>query len=404
MFIRCLTRLAWGAALVLVVTPIPLVAQPVPPEFGPKTYVRGTGAPITVTETVTPCNTERPFTLKAENGPQGRPRVSSGIITLNGAEVVQPRDFDQRVTLIERPITLRPVNTLAVRLAGQPGGAVTISIVSNSGCLGIAFTSPAPGAPVPPGPLPVQGTIQGATEAGVVVNGIRAAVQGDSFAALVPVNPAVTELVAVVTAADGATVKARQPLGPITVARSPLVLRVTPAGGLAPLAVRFTLVASVPVSHISLDLGNGSALPNPDLEADSFRYDTPGLYFPTVTVTDSTGISHTATALVEVVDRAAFDARLRARWSGMKDALRTGNMAGALQAIAGRVRDHYQELFTALTVPLGDIDTILQDLEIVGLDEFQAEYRMIRVDNGQRLSYYVLFVKDEDGIWRLEFF
>ena len=29
---------------------------------------------------------------------------------------------------------------------------------------------------------------------------------------------------------------------------------------------------------------------------------------------------------------------------------------------------------------------------------------MLRVDNGIRLSYYVLFVRDQDGIWRLKFF
>ncbi|MBI3455806.1 MAG: hypothetical protein HY002_08460 [Candidatus Rokubacteria bacterium] len=38
------------------------------------------------------------------------------------------------------------------------------------------------------------------------------------------------------------------------------------------------------------------------------------------------------------------------------------------------------------------------------VDEDQAEYQMIRVDDGLRLSYLVLFVRDADGLWRLKFF
>jgi putative SOS response-associated peptidase YedK len=53
---------------------------------------------------------------------------------------------------------------------------------------------------------------------------------------------------------------------------------------------------------------------------------------------------------------------------------------------------------------LSNIDAILTDISPVVFDGDRAEYQMIRMDNGIRISHFILFVKDADGIWRLEFF
>jgi hypothetical protein len=156
---------------------------------------------------------------------------------------------------------------------------------------------------------------------------------------------------------------------------------------------------SFPLSSAAAEL---SRRPPPDDR--TFTYAAPGLYFPTVTVTDATGRVSTATGLVQVADRAVFDAQLQQRWAGMKDALRRGDLAGALDAMATRARDTYQPLLAALTVPLSQIDQVLTDIALVGLDEFQAEYDMVRIENGVAVSYLVLFVRDDDGVWRVRFF
>ena len=69
-----------------------------------------------------------------------------------------------------------------------------------------------------------------------------------------------------------------------------------------------------------------------------------------------------------------------------------------------RARDDYRDLFTALVPQLPQIDLILTDISAVSFDEDRAEYQMIRVDGGVRLSYFILFVRDADGLWRLKFF
>jgi len=41
---------------------------------------------------------------------------------------------------------------------------------------------------------------------------------------------------------------------------------------------------------------------------------------------------------------------------------------------------------------------------MVGVQDGVAEYEMIAVQEGMQCSFYIKFVKDEEGIWRIYFF
>ena len=129
----------------------PAFAQSLPDQllFGPQQYQRTSGAPNSYTASFTvPASVGAPFLLHIVNGDaNGGRRVRSGKITLNGVVVVRSRDFSRRhhddegedddrhedgpdsVEVIDKTVTLKPTNTLQVKLKGKPGSFLMISVL-----------------------------------------------------------------------------------------------------------------------------------------------------------------------------------------------------------------------------------------------------------------------------------
>lgn len=119
--------------------------------FGPKDYVRGTGSPVTMTDTFTVLSPSTQYVLKAYNGGltnSPTELVSSSVVTLNGVQVLGPNNFNQNVTEVDVPVTLQSANALTVQVRGSPGGVLTIQIVGvdNDPPVVKATASPAPNA------------------------------------------------------------------------------------------------------------------------------------------------------------------------------------------------------------------------------------------------------------------
>jgi hypothetical protein len=179
----------------------------------------------------------------------------------------------------------------------------------------------------------------------------------------------------------------------------------SPAAGLAPLRVTFSLAGRA-VTHVTVDLqGTGATdFQGPNLDGQVFTYAQPGLHVPRITVVDTTGASHTVSTIVQAFDQAGLDGLLQAKWQAFRDALRQGDVAGAVQHITLRARPRYQADFTTLASDLPAIDTILTPITFVRLRNREAIYTMRRIDDGVAKGFEVRFRVDADGIWRLAAF
>jgi hypothetical protein len=112
-------------------------------------YARGSGAPVTVTDTFNLLNPATQYTLKAFNGDlqnSSTELVSSSVVYLNGVQVLGPNNFSQNVTEVDVPVFPQISNTLSVQVRGQPGGVLTIQIVGVDNDPPIITTTPS----VPP--------------------------------------------------------------------------------------------------------------------------------------------------------------------------------------------------------------------------------------------------------------
>lgn len=336
-------------------------------------------------------------------------QLSAFHATLDGSEITTAFSLSPTgaTATLSTPLT-SGAHTLQAQIADQAGNvAIVASTFTVAQTLQVAIITPADGTIVAAGSVLIRGTIQATeTDVGVTVNGILGTVQGNSFAALVPVTPEATTLTAVATTATGMTASNSVAITVSSAQTSPIALLANPQSGVAPLTVEFSLLGAPPAATISLDFDDDGTvdLTGVSLEGQVFTYPKPGLYFPTATIIDAQGNRVTTTALLQVYDRAALDASLQVKWSAMKDALRRGDIGKALGSIALTDREEYLPLLTALGPQLSRIDTILTEINPVSFDDDRAEYQMIRIDNGIRISHFILFVKDADGIWRLKFF
>jgi sugar lactone lactonase YvrE len=294
-----------------------------------------------------------------------------------------------------------------VRARDQAGNEDAMPAVRDFtiGGLRLTITAPAAGTTVGAGLVVVRGTVEGSGEIGVAVNDFVAAVAGGSFLGAVNVAPGPVVLTAVATGPGGGSASATVSVTVVgTVASGNL--RVSPMSGIAPLTVVFSLSGAPDGAHVDLDAdGNGSIDVTGDrLDGQPFTFTTPGLYVATATITDPSGARTTQQTVVQVFDRAALDGALQAKWSGMKAALRAGDIPAALDFVVDRKRADYGSAFGILTARLPAVDTILTDITLVRMRNAAAVYEMVRVDGGIPKSFQIRFALGGDGVWRLESF
>jgi len=96
--------------------------------FGSQSYERGRGQPEVTVSTFSVLNPDAPYYIELVNGPDGATRVSSAIISINGAQMIIPEDVNQQVGQVEKPVMLAKTNEIAVELRGTPLGTMSVRV------------------------------------------------------------------------------------------------------------------------------------------------------------------------------------------------------------------------------------------------------------------------------------
>jgi sugar lactone lactonase YvrE len=91
-----------------------------------------------------------------------------------------------------------------------------------------------------------------------------------------------------------------------------------------------------------------------------------------------------------------------ATWSDMKEKLSEGDIEGALTYFSEASQDRYREIFTLLQAELPQIANQMQDIHLISIRGDVAEYIIVREEDGTEMGYFIYFIKDEDGNWKID--
>ena len=247
---------------------------------------------------------------------------------------------------------------------------------------------------------------------GVQVNGLPALVNGGLWAVEVPVTPGSNLLTAVAWNDAGATASASISVNLPETPSVPLVLTANPASGVAPLTITWQVgnQSGRPFVQCELDLTGGGTFGTPAATFDGTQstYDTPGLFHPVLRATDDQGAIYTATTVVNVLPQNQLDAALQTKGAAMKAALGQQDVEGALAFFVPAERERFWTILSPLRNDLPQLVQDLGNIQLISLVDNRAKYRLRRTElyGGQSVTftYYVYFIRDLSGAWRIEGF
>jgi hypothetical protein len=239
---------------------------------------------------------------------------------------------------------------------------------------------------------------------GVTINRFPAELNNGEFVALAPLQFGTNVITAKLVNQAGNSTTESVTVEVQDLQEETLRLLASPSRGVSPLNVKLQALNLVGRRLVRFELdfeGDGVV----DLDSDTFddirhTYTQEQMLLPTLTVTDDSGNQSIATTSINVF----VLPDLVAKWNAMKDALRIGNIDTALGFIAIESRERYREIFNISVPAPATVDSTLTEIRLLGVRGDQAEFEMLRTEDGMELSFYVLFVLDHDGIWRLRTF
>ncbi len=229
---------------------------------------------------------------------------------------------------------------------------------------------------------------------------------GNFFVNNLPLIPGANSLVVNLTMPDGHVVT--QTVNVQSTGAAPFQVSVDADAGFDAIAnnVLVSNRGNVPIARIDfLNLGTGSVQPQATgNKVATMSFSSPGVYRPTVRVTDIAGQQYLQRLPILVQSRAQVDRARQSVWRSFSTALASGSKTSALQALTATQRPGFGAVYDALA---GHWSAIVASLSAIGLTEINqdaAEYGVTRMSNGSKYFYLVTVIRDSDGVWRLDSF
>ena len=269
--------------------------------------------------------------------------------------------------------------------------------------VGVSVQNPLNGAVVASDNVTVSGTFVGPSNTGITVNGIVAAIVGNTFvAANVPLQAGANTLTVTLNTLGNQT--ATQTLSVTSTGPAAIEVVASPTQGAAPLSVTFTINNRTgnAIQSVQADYAGGGGFISADPKLLSNSYIAAEIYQATFIITVSTGASYQRSVTIAVQDTAQFDQMLRTAWQGFTTVLAARDTTQALQHFNAQGRAKYGPVFSALLPDLSQIVASFSAPELLSITGEVGEYAVTRMIGGVAQIFLIYFIRDTDGVWRLD--
>ena len=367
---------------------LPPVITSVDPAFGPTTG----GTAITIT---------------------GSGFKTGAVVTLGGVAATSINVVSATtLTAVTAPYPGGTVDAIVANPSGAPG-RLSLAYSYQMVCTGyappaetdpvIVITSPVANAALLGDRVNVTGTYSGPAGTGITVNGITAITDGYYFYANnVPVTGAMN------IDARAATPYGKSATSSVSVTASGsamIELKASIDQGTAPLAVTFSYAFLGTPQTIAIDY-NGDGVDDfttSNASAPlSYNYSVPGIYKPRLTITDAASTTYIASTVIDVKNATADAAPFQQSYARMHMALLCGDIDGALAHFTEGAKERYRPVFQALAPYMAEILNSWSPLQESEITAQYAEFAVNRLINGVNRIFFIYFLKDQDGVWRLD--
>ena len=311
-------------------------------------------------------------------------------------------------------ISVAPMETTTYTLsANGPGGSSQANVtITVNNPFTLEITEPSMVEIITKPFVMVKGTIVNSmgNETGVNVNGVVAIVHGNQFVAnQVPLENGENTIVAIATDSEGSIYSVSTTLIADLGGHYVRILA-NPESGLSPFDTFLKIDGSftIPSSTITWE-GPGEVT---EISSGTDEYEMEitgdGIYYFSTEV-EYEGTTYSDTIAVTVSNTSDMDSMLKSKWNGMKSALIIQDIETALSFFRSVPRKKFREIFNAIPPErLAEIATAMRGVELIYIKEDVAKYgiQRERVVNGTiyDVTYFIYFMKDIDGIWKLESF
>jgi hypothetical protein len=312
---------------------------------------------------------------------------------------------EQSGTLAVSPRQTTDYTITAVGSGGATSATAKVTVVSP---IGLQILSPVNGDSIDRPEVMVHGTFTNETEAetGITVNGMVAAVVNGQFVANnIPLEEGVNTITVIATDSHGFTQTA---FATVTAVTPEHHIRLIPSmtSGSSPLTFTLIIDSSFSIEDTTISYTGPGPAELVEVEPDEYRVsvDEEGITWFTADVLHK-GVVYSDTVAIMVVDEAQIDALLQQKWADMKSYLAAKDVKGAVMDFDENKKDLYEGIFSALFNRLPQIVSDMQDISLISINDQSAKYRIRRIEKHNtgtfEVTYYVYFIKDENGIWRI---